>query len=54
MSTSLLYHAFGIRGDDYVRSDYQEGQLTQRKRKDAKDTHRNAGRRPAPDNDHRS
>lgn len=26
MSTSLLYHAFGIRGYDYVRTDYQGGQ----------------------------
>ena len=25
MSTSLLYHAFGIRGDDYVKTDYREG-----------------------------
>src|SRR5712691_1797079 len=25
MSTSLLYHAFGIRGYDYVKTDYQEG-----------------------------
>ncbi len=25
MSTSLLYHAFGIRGDEYVRTDYQGG-----------------------------
>ena len=25
MSTSLLYHAFGIRGYEYVRTDYQEG-----------------------------
>ena len=27
MSTSLLYHAFGVRGYDYVRTDYQEGQV---------------------------
>jgi transposase len=27
MSTSLLYHAFGIRGDDYVRTDYEVGQV---------------------------
>jgi transposase len=27
MSTSLLYHAFGIRGYDYVRTDYQQGQV---------------------------
>jgi hypothetical protein len=26
MSTSLMYHAFGIRGYDYVRTDYQGGQ----------------------------
>ena len=26
MSTSLLYHAFGIRGYDYVRTDYQGGE----------------------------
>ena len=28
MSTSLLYHAFGIRGYDYVRTDYRGGQVT--------------------------
>ena len=27
MSTSLLYHAFGIRGYQYTRSDYQDGQV---------------------------
>src|SRR6266571_758464 len=27
MSTSLLYHAFGIRGYRYVRSDYFEGEV---------------------------
>ena len=27
MSTSLLYHAFGIRGYDYVRTEYQDGQV---------------------------
>jgi transposase len=27
MSTSLLYHAFGIRGYDYVRTQYQHGQV---------------------------
>ena len=27
MSTSLLYHAFGIRGYDYVRTDYRRGQV---------------------------
>jgi hypothetical protein len=26
MSTSLLYHAFGIRGYQYVRTDYQGGE----------------------------
>jgi hypothetical protein len=26
MSTSLLYHAFGIRGYHYTRTDYQGGQ----------------------------
>src|SRR4051794_15196687 len=27
MSTSLLYHAFGLRGYQYVRTDYQDGQV---------------------------
>ncbi len=27
MSTGLLYHAFGIRGYDYVRTDYRGGQV---------------------------
>src|SRR5262249_19149393 len=27
MSPSLLYHAFGIRGYDYVRTDYRGGQV---------------------------
>jgi transposase len=27
MSTSLLYHAFGIRGYHYTRTDYQSGQV---------------------------
>jgi transposase len=27
MSTSFLYHAFGIRGYQYVRTEYQEGQV---------------------------
>ena len=27
MSTSLLYHAFGIRGYQYTRTDYQNGQV---------------------------
>src|SRR5512142_3455388 len=26
MSTSLLYHAFGIRGSQYTRTDYRDGQ----------------------------
>src|SRR5262249_30855096 len=27
MSTSLLYHAFGLRGSDYVNTDYTQGQV---------------------------
>ena len=27
MSTSFLYHAFGIRGFQYVRTQYQDGQV---------------------------
>jgi hypothetical protein len=27
MSTSLLYHGFGIRGYRYVRTDYFEGEV---------------------------
>jgi transposase len=27
MSTSLLYHAFGIRGYEYVRTEYQGGEV---------------------------
>ena len=27
MSTSLLYHAFGIRGYRYTRTDYLEGEV---------------------------
>ena len=27
MSTSLLYHAFGIRGYQYTRTDYHDGQV---------------------------
>src|ERR1700738_3677225 len=27
MSTSLLYHAFAIRGYEYVRTDYQGGEV---------------------------
>jgi transposase len=26
MSTSLLYHAFGVRGCQYTRTDYRDGQ----------------------------
>ena len=29
MSTSLLYHAFGLRGYDYVKTDYQESGVKQ-------------------------
>ncbi len=28
MSTSLLYHAFSIRGSQYVRTEYQDGEVT--------------------------
>ncbi len=28
MTTGLLYHAFGMRGYEYVRTDYQGGQST--------------------------
>jgi transposase len=27
MSTTLLYHAFGVRGYKYVRSEYENGQV---------------------------
>ena len=27
MSTSLLYHGFSIRGYEYVRTEYQEGEV---------------------------
>ena len=27
MSTSLLYHAFGIRGYEYIRTEYRGGQV---------------------------
>ena len=27
MSTSLLYHAFGIRDYEYVRTGYQDGEV---------------------------
>jgi transposase len=37
MSTSLLYHAFGIRGYRYVASDYREGGVRFRIAKDVKD-----------------
>ena len=36
MSTSLLYHAFGIRGYHYTRSDYHGGQVTFTIRQDPK------------------
>ena len=28
MSTSLLYHAFGVRGDEYRSTEYREGGMT--------------------------
>jgi hypothetical protein len=28
MSTSLLYHGFGVRGYDYVKSKYESGEVT--------------------------
>jgi transposase len=37
MSTSLLYHAFGIRGYQYVATDYQEGGVRFRSTKELKD-----------------
>jgi transposase len=37
MSTSLLYHAFGIRGYRYVATDYQEGGVIFRIAKDVED-----------------
>jgi transposase len=36
MSTSLLYHAFGIRGYQYVRTDYREGEVVFTVRQEAK------------------
>jgi transposase len=36
MSTSLLYHAFCIRGYEYVRTEYQDGQVIFTIRQDAK------------------
>jgi transposase len=36
MSTSLLYHAFGVRGYQYVRTEYQGGQTTFTIRQDVK------------------
>ena len=27
MSTSLLYHAFGVKGYRYVRTEYRDGQV---------------------------
>jgi transposase len=35
MSTSLLYHAFGIRGYHYTRTDFEGGRVTFRIRRDA-------------------
>src|SRR3984885_7053377 len=37
MSTSLLYHAFGIRGYQYVATDYQDGGVRFRIAKELKD-----------------
>ena len=37
MSTSLLYHAFGIRGYDYVRTDYLGGEVIFTIAQDAED-----------------
>jgi transposase len=39
MSTSLLYHAFGIRGYEYVRTVYQDGQVIFTIRQDIKALH---------------
>jgi transposase len=36
MSTSLLYHAFGVRGYQYTRTDYHDGQVTFTIRQDPK------------------
>jgi transposase len=36
MSTSLLYHAFGVRGYEYVRTEYQGGQTIFTIRQEAK------------------
>ena len=36
MSTSFLYHAFGIRGYEYTRTDYQGGQVIFTIRQDPK------------------
>src|SRR6185437_12933333 len=37
MSTSLLYHAFGIRGYDYIRTEYRGGEVTFTIRQDPND-----------------
>ncbi len=37
MSTSLLYHAFGVRGYDYVKTDYAQGTVTFTVAQDPKD-----------------
>ncbi len=37
MSTSLLYHAFGIRGYEYVRTDYRDGETIFTIRQDPED-----------------
>src|SRR5262249_2556113 len=37
MSTSLLYHAFAIRGYDYVKTDHAQGTVTFRVAQDPKD-----------------
>ena len=36
MSTSLLYHGFGIRGYRYVRTEYAEGEVVFTIQQDAK------------------
>jgi hypothetical protein len=36
MSTSLLYHGFGIRGYEYVRTEYRAGEVTFTIRQDPK------------------
>ena len=39
MSTSLLYHAFGIRGYHYVRTDYQDGRVIFTVMQESEDLH---------------